>query len=54
MLLPTFVKAGVLPDSLLAHGPFGLAFLKPQTLFYLGFEPLVHSVFWSLTVNVAA
>ncbi|MDQ4060545.1 MAG: PAS-domain containing protein, partial [Pseudomonadota bacterium] len=54
MLLPTFIKAGVLPQSLLLDGPFGIAFLKPQMLFYIGFEPLVHSVFWSLSVNIAA
>ncbi|MGH6814390.1 MAG: PAS-domain containing protein, partial [Hyphomicrobiaceae bacterium] len=54
LLVPWTVKAGWLPASLLTHGPFGLAFLQPQALFYLEFEPLAHGVLWSLAANVLA
>ncbi|MEO1793897.1 MAG: PAS-domain containing protein, partial [Pseudomonadota bacterium] len=52
LLLPWIIKAGWLPMSLLTEGPFGLAFLKPQALMFLSFDPLTHGVLWSLLVNV--
>lgn len=52
LLLPWTIKAGWLPDSLLADGPFGLTILRPQALLYLHFEPLTHGVIWSIGVNV--
>lgn len=52
LVVPTLVPA-FLPLSLLADGPFGLALLKPQSLFGLTqYDPIAHSVFWSLLVNV--
>ncbi len=53
LLLPWVVTAGWLPETLLTDGPLGIAFLKPQALFYLSFDPVSHGVFWSLTVNTA-
>lgn len=52
LVLPWFAKAGWLPMSLIENGPFGIGLLRPQTLFYLQFEPLTHGVLWSLSANV--
>ncbi|MDR3495978.1 MAG: PAS domain-containing hybrid sensor histidine kinase/response regulator [Ancalomicrobiaceae bacterium] len=53
LLIPSFVDAGYLPQSLVDDGPFGLWLLKPRALFGFSFDPLVHGVFWSLAANVA-
>ncbi|GAB3790580.1 PAS domain-containing hybrid sensor histidine kinase/response regulator [Dyella agri] len=38
----------------LQHGPLGLSWLRPQALFGTnGWDPVLHSMFWSLLVNVA-
>jgi PAS domain S-box-containing protein len=37
----------------LQHGPFDIAWLRPQALFGTGsWDPVLHSMFWSLLVNV--
>ena len=54
LLVPWIAKAGWLPASLISDGPFGIAMLRPQALFFLQFEPLTHGVVWSLAVNVVA
>ena len=54
LLLPWIVKAGLLPAEILLMGPFGVAALRPQALFFLSFEPLTHGVFWSMFANIAA
>jgi len=54
LMVPWIIRAGFLPASILTDGPFGLGFLKPQTLFYLQFEPLTHGVIWSLGANILA
>ena len=54
LLLPWVVKAGLLPSSLLVDGPVGIAWLRPQALLYLKFEPLTHGVLWSLAANFTA
>lgn len=53
LLLPTFAGSGLLPTGFVENGPFGLAFLRPQGLFHIEFEPLTHGVFWSITINLA-
>ncbi|MEL6227509.1 MAG: PAS-domain containing protein, partial [Pseudomonadota bacterium] len=53
LLLPWVIKAGWLPEALLTDGPFNLAILKPQALFFIAFDPLTHGVFWSMLVNIA-
>jgi len=43
---------GAFPTSMLQGGLFGLDFLRPQAL--MGFrdmDPLVHSIFWSISLN---
>ncbi len=54
LLLPTFAgESGALAD-MIKHGLFGYELLKPYELFGLkGFDPLSHSLFWSLIVNSA-
>jgi PAS domain S-box-containing protein len=55
LILPALVKEGVVSATLLAHGPFGLAWLNPVALFGLrGFDTLTHGAFWSLFVNLGA
>ncbi len=54
LLLPGFGADGALSTSLMENGPLGIAWLKPQALFGIsGMDPIVHSVFWSLTLNTA-
>ena len=53
LVVPNLVKEAVLPTSLVAAGPFGLAALRPTALLGLdGLDPLSHGVFWSLLLNV--
>jgi Na+/proline symporter/nitrogen-specific signal transduction histidine kinase len=53
LLLPSFARSGWLPLSFLEHGPFGLELLKPYQLFGLSmFDPITHSVFWSMLANI--
>ncbi len=53
LLLPSFVRSGWLPTEFLSAGPWGVGLLKPYALFGLdGFDPLAHSLFWSMVANV--
>ncbi len=54
LLLPWIVKAGLIDPGIVLNGPFGLAMLRPQALFFLQFEPLTHGVIWSLSANTIA
>ena len=46
---------GGVPDSFLASGPWGIGWLRPYNLFNLtGMDPVSHSLFWSLFVNIGA
>ncbi|HEY0920818.1 histidine kinase dimerization/phospho-acceptor domain-containing protein, partial [Devosia sp.] len=50
--LPSFESSSPLVASLMAEGPWGISWLRPQALFGLGsMDPLVHAVFWSLFLN---
>jgi len=52
LFLPSFGPGAVLPADLLAQGPWGLSWLRPQALFGTeGMDPLLHALFWSLFVN---
>ena len=52
LLLPSFETGADLWSRFLHEGPFGIASLKPYALFGLeGLDPLVHSLFFSLSVN---
>ncbi len=53
LLLPSFARSGWLPVSFLEYGPFGIELLRPYQLFGLDmFDPITHSVFWSMLVNI--
>ena len=55
LVLPVFIRAGWLPQRLLAEGPAGLSALRPEALFWVGgFDSLSHAVFWSMLFNVGA
>ena len=55
MFLPSFASSSPVISDLVANGPWGISLLGPQNLFGLsGFDPLVHSVFWSLFLNASA
>ncbi len=52
LLLPSFARSGWISASFLQHGPFGIELLRPYQLFGLSmFDPITHSVFWSMLVN---
>jgi Na+/proline symporter/nitrogen-specific signal transduction histidine kinase len=53
LLVPSFAISGWIPSSILEHGPFAIELLKPYQLFGLSdFDPITHSVFWSMLANV--
>ncbi|MDH3262371.1 MAG: sensor histidine kinase [Paracoccaceae bacterium] len=50
--LPSFGAATPLWSEVQEIGPYGFGWLKPQALFGIeGIDPLVHAVFWSMTLN---
>ncbi len=53
--LPSFGAGGLLSATLIAEGPWGIGWLRPQALFGLsGMDPLLHAIFWSLSLNILA
>ncbi|ETW11737.1 sensor histidine kinase [Roseivivax marinus] len=55
LFLPSIGGGGVLSDAVLAAGPGGIAWLRPQALFGIaGMDPLLHALFWSLALNATA
>ncbi len=55
LLLPSFAKSGWLPIEFLQGGVLGTELLRPYELFGLkGLDPIAHSLFWSLLVNIGA
>jgi Na+/proline symporter/signal transduction histidine kinase len=54
LYLPSFGAGAVLPQSVFDDGPAGISWLRPNALFGTeGMDPLVHSIFWSMLINVA-
>lgn len=54
MLLPT-LGGLLMPEAVLANGPFGIGWLRPQALFGIeGLDPTIHAVIWSLGFNTLA
>ncbi len=50
LYLPSF--GGLLSPQAIADGPFGISLLRPYALLgFDGADPLVHSLFWSLSIN---
>lgn len=54
LLLPSLDASFLSVESLLEHGPLGLAFLRPTALFGATLSPLVHGVVFSLGANIFA
>jgi len=55
MFLPSFGPDAALSASVLSDGPWGIGALRPEALFgFEGLDPLVHAVFWSLSLNTLA
>jgi Na+/proline symporter/nitrogen-specific signal transduction histidine kinase len=55
LFLPSFGAGEVLSAAVLAEGPFGLGWLRPEALFGVeGMDPLLHALFWSLVFNAVA
>jgi Na+/proline symporter/nitrogen-specific signal transduction histidine kinase len=53
LMLPSIAKSGWWSTDFLTLGPWGLALLRPEQLFGLSeLDPLTHSLFWSLLLNV--
>jgi Na+/proline symporter/signal transduction histidine kinase/CheY-like chemotaxis protein len=53
LLLPSISDAGIVGARILTDGPWGLGFLRPQALFGIELQPLVHGVLLSLAANIA-
>ncbi len=53
LLLPSFADVGLVGQSLLIDGPWGVHALRPQHLLGLDLPPLVHGVICSLFINIA-
>ncbi|MCI2398998.1 ATP-binding protein [Aliiroseovarius subalbicans] len=52
LFLPSFGPAGVISPQVLADGPWGMGWLRPQALFGVeGMDPVVHAIFWSMVIN---
>ncbi|MCE6962227.1 sodium:solute symporter [Cereibacter sphaeroides] len=55
LFLPSLGPGSLLPAPVLADGPFGIDWLRPQALFGVAdMDPLIHSMFWSLVLNATA
>jgi Na+/proline symporter/signal transduction histidine kinase len=56
LMLPAFARSGWgVPTTLLEQGPFGIALLKPLTLFGLaGLDSITHAMIWSMIANIGA
>src|SRR5438874_2336349 len=53
LLLPSMSLAGIVSARILAEGPFGVGFLRPEALFGFDLPPLVHGMLFSLAANMA-
>jgi Na+/proline symporter/nitrogen-specific signal transduction histidine kinase len=50
--LPSFASSSLVVAEIMAIGPYGISWLRPEALFGLeGLDPLAHAVFWSLFIN---
>ena len=53
LFIPTFAGSNTTVASLMAHGPFGIELLRPYQFLGLDvFDPITHSVFWSMLANL--
>ena len=53
--LPSFGPGAALPEAIFTDGLFGLAWLRPHSLFGTqAMDPIIHALFWSMALNVLA
>ncbi|WP_415182395.1 ATP-binding protein [Phaeovulum sp.] len=52
LLLPSFGAGELISPHVMVNGPFGIGWLRPHALLGIsGLDPLLHSMFWSLSLN---
>lgn len=52
LFIPSFGFDFGFSPQIMANGPYGISWLRPQALFGIsGLDPLVHAVFWSISLN---
>jgi len=52
LFLPSFGADGLISAQVMAEGPFGIGWLRPQALFGIaGLDPLMHALLWSMLLN---
>lgn len=55
LFLPSFGADAVISAQVMAQGPWGIGWLRPQALFGVeGIDPLIHALFWSMALNTTA
>ena len=55
LFLPGIGDGLLVSPALMAEGPFGLGWLRPEALFGIeGIDPVVHATVWSIGLNTAA
>lgn len=53
LLLPSVGAGGLLPETVLQNGPYGIAWLRPEAMFgAVDMDPVVHALLWSWAANV--
>lgn len=53
LILPAFVKGGLIGRGIMDAGPFGITWLKPEHLFGVqGVDPASHAVLWAMIFNI--
>lgn len=54
LVIPSLIRAGLMPEQILLQGPWGLAWLKPFQLFgFSDFNNISHAMFWSMLANLS-
>lgn len=54
LFIPSFGESLVMSASVMAEGPWGLVWLRPQALLgAAGMDPVVHAVMWSMALNTS-
>ena len=52
LFLPSFAEGSALSAQVLADGPWGIGWLRPNALFGIeGIDPLLHALIWSMLLN---
>ena len=55
LLLPSIANSSLMSFDFVANGPFGIELLKPYALMGMNdLDPVVHSLFWSMLLNIGA